>query len=67
MEPTTQLIDEGEEEVFLQQLEMYKKRKVEFSPEMEQLYVKLLWRKVFVRNSFSCLEDGRIGSSSIQS
>lgn len=46
MEPTTQLIDDGEEEVFLQQLEMYKKRKIEFTPETEQLYVKLLWRKV---------------------
>lgn len=68
MESTTQLIDDGEEEVFLQQLEMYKQRKVEFTPETERLYVKLLWRKVSSsQDYFMCLENDGNGSSIIQS
>ena len=41
------LLDTSEEIVLLQQLEMYKQQKIEFPPDIEQFYTKLVWRKVF--------------------
>ena len=40
------LIDEAEEDFFLQQLEVSKSQKTNFPEDTEQIYVKLLWRKV---------------------
>ena len=40
------LLDTSEEIVLLQQLEMYKQQKIEFPPDIEQFYTKLVWRKV---------------------
>ena len=51
------LIDNGEEEVFLQQLEMLRQQKVAFPPESERLYVKLLWRKVGVNEVDKSIEN----------
>lgn len=40
------IMDAAEEEIFLQQLEVARSQKMEFSAETERIYVKLLWRKV---------------------
>jgi hypothetical protein len=61
------LIDNGEEEVFLQQLEMLKQQKVPFPPESERLYVKLLWRKVAISEVNEILENDRSRSLPVQS
>ena len=39
------LLETSEEIVLLQQLEMYKQQKIDFPPEIEQFYTKLVWRK----------------------
>ena len=52
------LIDNGEEEVFLQQFEMLKQQKVVFPAESERLYVKLLWRKVQLLPVDNMVENG---------
>ena len=52
------LIDNGEEEVFLQQFEMLKQQKGVFPAESERLYVKLLWRKVQLLPVDNMVENG---------
>ena len=47
MSHTPNLLSSSEEVVLLQQLEMSKHQGSSFPPEVERLYAKLMWRKVF--------------------
>ena len=47
MSHTPNLLASSEEVVLLQQLEMSKHQGSSFPPEVERLYAKLMWRKVF--------------------
>lgn len=51
MSHTPNLLDSSEEVVLLQQLEMCKQQNLSFPPDVEQFYVKLLWRKVLAITS----------------